>query len=411
MPKILDHLLHLSNIRVDSNRNLKLLYLNRVFRDLVNKLSFFFFPIYLFELGKNSVLADLPLTDIQKGMLMVVIFYLVMKIINLITFIPTNRFFVKFGYQRTMTASYLMRIISLVVIYYTGQYPDLIWLVIFLEAIHSGLFWPTYYTLLSRYAIKSKMGADLGVLQLMLQIVAMLSPAVAGFISVQLGLSVLFLFGIAGTMVSLILSMMTESTIEKDQISWREFLSWMREPRYSRLAMALGGRYINDSIIYIWPLYVFFILGSVDKVGYLYSIALFMAFLVTFFLASMIDKIRSHKLFKTSGGIMSVLWLFRTQIISPWSIAFIDATNTLVGNFHWLFFEMQMMRRGKGSQAFSYFVYSEIIAAIAGTLMWSVVGVIFLIGKGWTSVFLVGSLAVLLSTLMTERHAFDGPHQ
>jgi len=407
MPKIISYFLHTPTIRADSSRNIKILYLNRVFRDLVNKLSFFFFPIYLFELGKNSVFLHSPITDIQKGMLMIAIFYLVTKVITLVVLIPTNRFFAKFGYQRTMIASYLIRIISLGAIFYTSQYPNLIWPVMFIEAIHTGLFWPTYYTLLSRYAVKSKMGADLGILQLMLQIVAMLSPALAGFISVQLGLSVLFLFGIAGTIVGLILSMMSGSTIEKDQISWQEFLDWMGEPRYSRMAIALGGRYINDAIIYIWPLYVFFILGSVDKVGYLYTIALFMAFLVTFFLASVIDKIHSHRLFRTSGGILSILWLFRTQIIGPWSIAFVDATNALVSNFHWLFFEMQLMRRGKGSQAFSYFIYSELISAIVGIFMWSVVGVIFLIGKGWTSVFLAGSLAVLLSTLMTERRVIN----
>jgi len=382
-----------------------MLYYNRVVRDLVNKLSFFFFPIYLYELGRSVIFASLPFTDIQKGMLMIAVFYLVVKITTLISIVPLNRFFSGLGYQKTITASYLIRILSLLAIYYSGQFPNLIWPVMVLESIHSNLFWPTYYTLISRHAHKSKMGADLGVLQLMLQFVAMLSPALAGFVSAQLGLSVLFLFGILGTMIGLVLSMYTKTSIDKDRISWREFINWMKEIKYVRLAVAMSGRYINDSIIYIWPLYVFFILGSVDKVGYLYTAALFLAFLVTFFLAGVIDKIKSRKFFNSSGGLLSVIWLFRTQFAGPWSLAFMDAANTLVGNFHWLYYEMQLMRRGKGSQAFSYFVYSELLLAMTGVLVWGGVGVIFLLGKGWTTVFVVGSLAVLLSTLMTEKQS------
>lgn len=404
MPRTRSYHLHLPMIHADNNRELNLLYFNRVVRDLVNKLSFFFLPIYLFQMGKEHIFNQLDLPQTQQGILMIVVFHLIYRLITGLSAISLNQFATKIGYQSTMVLSYLLRIVFFTALFYTTKQPQLVWLALVLEAVQSNLFWPGYYTMISKNAHRSKMGADMGVLRIALQLVAMISPALAGFVSTQLGLSILFLFGIVGTLIGLIISLLSHQTQDRDKISWREFFAWAKDPLFGRWALSVGGRYLHDAGIYLWPLYVYFVLGSIEKVGYVYTTALVLAFLFSFLLAGVIDKIRTRKSFKMSGGFLSVLWLVRTQVFSAWSIAFVDMMEKMTSNFHWLYFDMLFMRRGKGSQAHSYFVYQEVAVGLAGVVFWGLVGVTFLIGRSWETVFVIASIGVLLSALMTEEH-------
>ncbi len=408
MPRVQSYHLHLPRIGFDGTRQMKLLYVNRVLRDLVNKIAYFFFPIYLFVSGQKFLIPLLQpiiqLNQMQAGMIMIALYYLLFKLVMLIFLIPEGRLSIQLGYQRAMIWSYLIYSLYFAILFLSINRPALILVAALFDAIQGNLFWPIYKTILSKSAHKAKMGSDLGLLQFLLQLVAVISPAIAGLVSLKLGFEVLFLFGLIGTLVGLIVTMLMHLKSDYDKPSWHEFFVWFREKRYRRLALSVTGRYLSDTIIYLWPLYVFLILKNIGKVGFLYTISLFLAMLVSLLAAFVLDKIKNRKAFHLSGGLLSLVWLLRTQVTSIFSIALVDSLDRLISNFHWLFYDMILFRRSKGHKAHSYFVYYEVIIALFGILFWlSFIG-IFLIVRQWHLLFVFGSIGVLLSLFLHDKY-------
>jgi hypothetical protein len=118
-----------------------------------------------------------------------------------------------------------------------------------------------------------------------------------------------------------------------------------------------------------------------------------------------IDHTKSKRPFFASGAVLSLLWMARMHIWSFWHIAVINIIDKLTGDFHWLFYDTAFMRRGKGSQAFSFFVYREVIISISALIFWSlVVGLFTTVASGWTGLFVLASVGVLLTVLIKEKY-------
>jgi len=101
--------------------------------------------------------------------------------------------------------------------------------------------------------------------------------------------------------------------------------------------------------------------------------------------------------------VLTILWLARTQVLSIVSIALIDVVDRLTSNFHWLFYDMVLIRRSKGSNALSYFVYREMILNATAMLFWTVFMGFFVFDYGWNSLFLFAAVGVGLSLLVKDK--------
>ncbi len=399
--------LQLPNIVIDQNRNLKFLYVLRIMRDIINQFGLFFLPVYLFQIGQKISLFDgYGLDSIQKGMITIALFFLAERGGIVLTSMPIGKLISATGFTKTIFFSYLVRLGFFTLLALLDVHPQLFMLAGLLEGIQANMFWPSYFTLFDRHSSKSKLGKDLGFQQFFLQLCSVFMPAVSGFVAFQFGFPILY--GLVGifSLISLIiiLGMNVEKTL--DQVSWEEFISWLKIPIFLRFSMSSAGRYLNDAILFLWPLYVFFVLGNIEKVGYLYTFSLFLALLAVYFVGVYIDRVRSKKSFFFSGGFLSLIWVLRTQRLSVWGIAFVDAIDKLLGSMHWMFFDAMSLRNAKGSQALSYFVYREIITSVVGVIFWLVFAVFFWYNQGWNALFIAGGIGVLLTLLISD-HRYE----
>jgi hypothetical protein len=219
------------------------------------------------------------------------------------------------------------------------------------------------------------------------------------------GYEVLFSIGIALVAIGSFLSYFVDFPNEKDNISFKEFSFWLLDWRFWKLGISIFGKTIYDLSIYIWPLYVFLILGNTEKVGIVYSLSFLVSMVLSIFIGIKLDTEIKKKPFLVSGGVLSLLWYVRSQILGFWSIAFTDAIDKITGNFHWLFFDRVLMNRGKGREAFSYFTYREIIISFSSIVFWLIFVLLFLLsGMEWNGLFLVGAIGTLLSLLISNKH-------
>lgn len=405
MPLFRKHHLQIHQFGIGRSANLRWLYLNRVVRDLTNKLVYFFLPIFLFEVGQTHLAKLIDLDSNKSGFLMIILYFLMARPINAVLLIPFGKLISKTGHRQAMIQSYFIRALGFVFLYLSIKQPGWIVLAAALDGVQCALFWPSYQTTLSKQTNSETMGKNLGMLQFLTQLVGALSPAIAGLIVLYLGFDALFLVGIVTSLICLITVLMLDQPHDRDKISFTEFTTWAKERRYVKFALAVGSRYISDVVLFLWPLYLFILLKTVEKVGYLYTASLFISMVLTAVLTFKIDQIRSRKLFKVSGGLISIIWLIRLNLVSIWGIAFVDAFDRLASNFHWLFFDVTFYKRGKGSQAHSYFVYSELIQHTVMSIAWLLAGLLFFSSSIWTVLFILAAVSTAMTTLMQSKYS------
>lgn len=408
MPRyILPHL-HFPHFKfqIDNGHNLKMLYGIRVLRELINNLCFFFLPLYLFQLGPQFPWFDgTTLTDFQKGMILVGAHFLLYRLAMLISVMPIGKLVTtKIGFKNSFVISRILTVAVFVLLQASVTWPALALAAAFLDGIEGAFFWPLFYSVFGKNSRQKRVGEDLGFLQFLLHFVAMAAPAIGGVVAVFLGFDKLFLFGVILALVSVIfaVSMYSEKTGSKP--SFKELWSWLKESRYRRLSLSYIGRYMNDSVLTVWPLYVFLILGGTEKVGYLYSISMFIAMVISFFIGFYIDHHQSKKPYFFSGGIMSLLWFLRGQVFDIWSIAFVDVANRLFSSFHWLFYDSLLIKRGSGNRIYPFFIYREVVMSLGAIVMWLFFLGLFMVATDWRVLFVVAAVGIALSLLMSEKN-------
>ena len=400
------------HLRFQKSKNLKYIYAIRVLRELVNKLVIFFLPLYFFNLhlpiwdqvNLSLISNGLPaFSTLQIGIFNIALSHVLSRLICFLSAIPIAKIQTKFGIQHGFVLGHLLYAVFVLLLFMSKANPYFAILAMAVDGFQMNFFWNSYYYSLSRNSNENKMGSNLGVIKLILNLLAMVSPALGGLIITSLGYSTLFLLGLVVILVGVIFSLLLDNVKVHDKISWKEFKDWMQEPGFRRLALTFSGRYFNDAMVILWPLYMFILLGSTEGVGTLYSLSLFLAFLLTYLIGGAIDKNTNRKPYLFSGGLLSILWMLRSFFVGIWSIAVINTIDKLTSTYHWLFFDRAWILRGKGRQALSYFVYREMIMSAAAVLFWILVFFLFyFFGQAWTSLFAIAAIGVLLTLLVRE---------
>lgn len=383
-------------------KDLKYLYAIRLVRELANQLMVFFLPLYFFGLH-FSFMSRFGLSPLKEGIFNVVVVYLLTCLVAFFSAIPVSKILTKYGTRSGFLMGHLFYCLFILCLYLSKTNPYLVFTAAVINGLQINFFWNSYHYSLSRDSSENKMGSNLGLINFLLNLLAMISPALGGLIIVTLGYQTLFLLGLVIVLGGVIFSVLLENVKVRDAISWKEFFTWLKEPGFRRLSLSFAGRYFNDASISLWTLYMFILLGSTDGVGYFYSLSLFLALFISYSAGSFIDKHRGHKQFFVSGGFLSIFWFLRGFVVNIWSITILNAIDKLTASFHWLFFDRSWLLRGKGREALSYFVYREMVYNFAGMLFWLMVGAIFYFFViAWRSLFIVASMAVLLTLLIKE---------
>lgn len=398
--------LHFPNLIFQKKKNLRLLYIVRLMRELSNKFAMFFLPLFLFEKGQSLNLNFLAnFTDFQKGMLFLISFYLLDYILMFVLTIPWCKVVKKFGLEGSLAIGNIFYALFLFFLFLGKTDIRLLYVATLADALQTNAFWPAYHMILSKNAHFSKLGKNLGLMHFMFNLVALIAPALGALVIVNFGYSILFLVSLVLVMIGIIFALLMEVSQIKDSISWKEFKKWWVEWKFRRLSLSFAGRYLNDVAISLWPLYVFLILGGVEKVGFLYTLSLFLSMIFTFFVGHFIDKNHRKRPFFISGGILSLIWFLRSKIAGIWSIALVDMAEKLTANFHWMFFDRVWLLRSKGSQAYSFFVYRELLIALSAIIFWISFAVLFFFFDGnWNILFAIGAVGVMLSLLVQRKH-------
>ena len=279
-------------LNFQKTKNLKYIYAIRLIRELANQLMVFFLPIYFFNL-RFPFMSRFDLPTLQEGVFNVAMVYGLTRLITLLLAIPVAKILIKFGIRQGFVAGHLFYALFVLCLYLSKENAYFVLIAAIINGMQINLFWNSYYYSLSRNSDHNRIGANLGVINFLLNLLAMISPALGGLIIVTLGYQTLFLLGLVIILLGVIFSVLLDNVKVRDHISYKEFFTWLKEPGFRRLALTFTGRCFNDSTITLWALYMFILLGNVQGLGYLYSLSLFLALFISYGAGAFIDKIKT----------------------------------------------------------------------------------------------------------------------
>ncbi len=383
------------------------LFLSKVIRSLTESSVFFYLSIFLFQLESKITVNWLGfdnLSILQRGIIVIAGYMFLVNFFRLLFTFKIIDFVKKIGLRNGMILGTLFYIVGFVS--FLGI--DMSWLFFMVSAVAMALggqlYWPAYRSVFSKTMDHQKSGGDISSLEFFSKLANAGMPLLAGVLFAQNSYQSVVLLSCVFFLLSIVTLLKMTNTKVKDKISLSEFVLWIKEKRFQKLSVAFAGREGADLVMFLWPLYVLSIVGTIQKVGYIYSLVLFFSLLIIYFSGWYIDHKKSKKPFYVTGLVRSLLWVGRSLTVGVWGIIVVDTIEQLVSSFYVPFFDTTYIKRSKGREVLSFFTYREIILSFARIFFYPLVAIAFFFDYSWVILFGVASVGMLLSLLLEEKH-------
>lgn len=399
MPRSRSYHLDLPFQYIHFGKNATVLNVIRIIVDILNKLSLFFLPIFLYELGKNSgILMHLNRSEFQRGMIFLGVFFLLLKAVSCVLSLPVGAWLKKNNTQKALVYAFICRICSFSMFYFFQDHLIALSAAVLFEAVYGILFWNSYNLIVGQSSAQISQGKNINLGQFSVQMILAMSPVVGALTATLFGLNSVFLVGIIVCLIGFIAALYIESTIKKNKnVTIKKWVSEHVNSRYSLKQIAV---YARDSIQYVWPLYLFILFGTVARVGYIYALSLFVVITVSMFISNT-DIKRSNHIVYGLTILSSCIWIIRIKLTSVLGIILVDASEILLYDSGIL---PTKINTKKDSNLLTHSVYSYTFTSMIGVLFWSLFCLLFYISNDWILLFITAAVSTILVTLFKDDH-------
>lgn len=412
--------LDLLSIFKKDESSLRAIILFRFFVDWHAKFIWLFMPIFLFlQTPSNLITQYLPagLTNTQVALISMGIFFAVLHLSQFFSLIELGKLTIKLGTKLSVVLTAILMIVFYLILIFANNYEF-----IFLAAIIGGI-WQAWNWLLvdilvsnSVAASRPALPADLRLISFLPQLLLTAAPVSGAAVAWFFGFKQLFWLAIplAVATLGLVMYLPTEKKLLNlplvkilltkfaKQPNWHGWRDWIFSSQARNNLISSFGRSTNNVALLVWPLYVFFLLASVYKVGIIYSISLFLALAIVFLVGIYIEnKHQPGKTFLLSGGLITAIWLIRTQPLGIVGIIFTDTFGKLFGSMHWLQHDVFFLLKNKNTMRNR--VYNQMSMEICNIFLWVFLILLFYLAISWQVIFGIAAVGIIISLLWVAK--------
>ena len=382
---------------------LQAFYWNILFRSLAMGLIGVFAPVFVFltmkEVGGGWI----------AGVRWVMIFVLMQRVVVWFGAIRAGQIVEKIGYRWGILWGVVFQILMLLFLLVSeGDYR---WLVA--AAVAAGLvilfYWISRLSLFSDDGIDKEFGQEMGVVTLLERGSSILAPFLGGVIIAGFGFQVLFAVGVVLLLASIVPLFFMPYHEHKDGISWKNFAKFLKKKSNRKLALGFFGRGMEDLVtIWIWPLFAFIIVGTFEGLGAVTSIVMVVSVLTAFLVGKLFDKNRAkggledEKIYWIGSVVTAVTRFTRSFASSMWGIVGWDSVTKIAAPFYWIPFGSYRAVAARKVSVVEFFSYRAMIYSLGGMIMALLSMIMISWPMGWSWIFGVGALGVLLGLGMSQ---------
>ncbi len=389
-------------------KRLRWLFIGHLLRGAAEVSVGLFVPIFLFTLGSELQIPFLsryllPLPWLLRGIVIIAAHFCLYRMCTLLLALPFARFVKRIGLIKSMILGNLCSLLMFLSFYFSVQNAWFLLPATVFAALPIILYWVPYHTQFAVRADFTLLGQEVGAIDFLNRLVSAGLPMFGGIVIGVFGFQVSYAIGILLMLASSICLLAVDEVKIAFSVSFREFIAWLRNQKKHRILIALFGKYLDDCAIGLWSVYIFIFLGTVQRVGYVYSVVLFSSLIIAYFMGWYLGKHRGRGVFFFTGGLLSLLWMFRLFVQNLWNLIIVDLLDSLAINVYTPMYDLGLVLESRGRQVFHFYVFREMLLSIVGMIFWLVIIGMFALPLQWIGVFMLGGVGMLLSLNMVRR--------
>lgn len=299
---------HLHHFGFFGNRAITSLYIMLAILSFAASLIGVFVPVYLYELG----------FEIWE-----VLFFYFLR----------SAWFVVLGLAllpllRRMSDKLMMALaIPFLIVFFTGlshleANQALFWFLPAIWALYMQFFWVGFHLDFSGAADEGKVGREVGLRNMFMMVAAFAGPIVGGFLIASIGFESTFMVGSFLLFLALVPLFFLPTRKMPKGLHLKAIVRNLRNPKTRAYRWSAVG-FANEKMgaWVVWPLFIFIIIGSVEKFGTLYSVGFLAAAIMTYLMGSVTDAGRGKRIMFWAVPLHSVIWFIRPFVTAVAGVA------------------------------------------------------------------------------------------
>lgn len=225
----------------------------------------------------------------------------------------------KIGIRKSLYIGVLFRIPYFLAFYNFESNPILYAIISSLSLIIiRSTFWLPFQTDSAKFSSKKHRGKQFSILFSISSILSIAAPVVSGFLMAKWGFSLVTVFSLLITLLSMVPFLFLPKT--KETVTWTywETMKYFFHPFNRHMVVA----YMGDGAVGVingvfWPLFLFFVLdGQYSAVGFITAGILLGGLICQLVIGNFLDRFNKVKMVKVGVILNSSAWLFKAIVVS-----------------------------------------------------------------------------------------------
>ena len=368
---------------------------------LKRKINYFFLTVSLRSLALGIVLIFEPIyiyLFFGKSLWLTLIYFGAIYGIYSLLAVFSGRAIEKFGTKKLILISHFLFLAYYICLYLLYQYPYLAALAIILKGLGISAFWPAFHVDFVRFSRQDHLGRNVGWLNVMLLIPAVIGPLIGGAILNSFNYAVLFAVCLVILLISFVPLSFAKESREVYVDSYHNAFKRIFDKENLRLDLAFASNGMELAInSYLWPLFLIILSIKYLDIGGIASISLAIGVIFSLYLGKISDSKRKVKTLNWGAFLTSTAWIFKFFVRTPLNALLAQSYYRLSRTaaaipFKTIFYQEAAKRK---TEADEFIIYREIIMNMSKFFLLMFLAILFFVFPQVNIGFLLASLISL----------------
>lgn len=371
---------------IRAKRQLRELFLFQLLFSFAFSLIIIFEPVFFYQIGLSLVGISL---------------YYALHYTLYVLIMPVGvKFAARFGVEHSLALSMPFFILYFLALAALPTRPSFFWVAMVLLTIHKIFYWPAYHANFARFSDGKNRGTEQSWMRFITYGTGILGPLLGGVIAARFGFPILFVLAAATVVVATIPLLKTREKFKPAKVSYASVWHIIRSPQHRRMVFAMLGWAEDLILLVFWPIWLFILLGSTEKIGLLAAISIAAMTVWGFIVGDLIDKYGARWALRRLGvPLLLVANILRFVATTPWRVVGADVLLRAANLNYSVPFVTQLHMSARRFGALKYAHAFETVLAISKASVAWVLVIVFAVAAPETGFTVAWSLAVVFGLL------------
>lgn len=361
-----------------------------------------FIPVYVYQVGYEQQDGSFV-----SGMRTLLLFLLLARVAAGLSSLAVEQLIDRIGFRWTLLVSSVLLSAKFVLLTIAGRNLVFLWIAALLSGLVTSTYWISRHALFGEDQDTMHVGTSLGLLVFLSQVVTVIGPLVGGFVTAMFGFLSLFRLGLVLAVSSGIPFFFMRHHRRHHPDGVAGMVEKLKDPMNFPLVVSWIGRSWDEHLIIdFWPLYVFLVVGAVEKLGIISAAVAGISMIASYAAGLLFDRRQERrKMFLLGAGVSAAIWPVRAFARSFWPLLSIDALHNLVYPAYWVPFLSQTYQFSFRKDTVAFFAFRELVWSV-GLIGFLILAFLLTVSWSWGVLFLLGTFGTLVSMSLVFYRGF-----